>query len=137
MNKLKQWFYRWKLRRVVAALAIRTSIRPNDTDGVFAFAKMLEATEIMTRGLKKDDEVSLQCTRKELDQFIRYMTTLHDSRLSLLIRARIGLATLTARAEKVLGETPVEVLKTEAAKTLAGRKSSIVDAAGRKMDIAL
>jgi len=137
MNKLKQWFYRWKLKRVVAALAMRTSVREDDKDGVYAFAKMLEATEIMTRGIKKHEDVTMSCTRQELDQFIRYMTTLHDSRLSLLIRARIGLATLTASAEKVLGEAPKEVLKTEAAKTLKGRKSTIVDASGRKVELEL
>ena len=104
MKRMKQWFYRWKLKRVVAALALRTSVHSGDKDGVYAFAKMLEATEIMTRGMKKADEVVMTCERHELDQFIRYMTTLHDSRLSLLIRARIGLATLTANAEKVLGE---------------------------------
>lgn len=137
MNKLKQWFYRWKLKRVVAALAIRTSVRKNDKDGVYAFAKMLEATEIMTRGLKKADEVAMQCERQELDQFIRYMTTLHDSRLSLLIRARIGLATLAATATQVLGEEPKEVLKTEAAKTLKGRKSRIVTPGGSNMELKL
>jgi len=137
MNRIKQWFYRWKLKRVVAALAIRTSVRDKDKDGVYAFAKMLEATEIMTRGIKKNDEVVMTCEREELDQFIRYMTTLHDSRLSLLIRARIGLATLTASAEKVLGEKPKEVLKTEAARTLKGRKSTIVDASGRQVELKL
>lgn len=137
MKKLKQWFFRWKLKRVVAALAIRTSVKDSEKDGVYAYAKMLEATEIMTRGLKKGDDVTMSCTRDELDSFIRYMTTLHDSRLSLLIRARIGLATLTASAEKVLGETSENVLATEAAQTMKGRKANIVDAAGKQMEIKL
>ena len=137
MKSIKQWFFRWKLKRVVAALAMRTSVDAKDRDGVYAYAKMLEATEIMTRGLKKGDDVTMSCTREELDQFIRYMTTLHDSRLSLLIRARIGLATLTASSEKVLGETPENVMQTEAAQTMKGRKSTIVDPHGRKMEINL
>lgn len=137
MKSIKQWFFRWKLKRVVAALAMRTSVDAKDRDGVYAYAKMLEATEIMTRGLKKGDDVTMSCTREELDQFIRYMTTLHDSRLSLLIRARIGLATLTASSEKVLGETPENVMQTEAAQTMKGRKSTIVDPRGRKMEINL
>lgn len=137
MNRIKQWFYGWKLRRVVAALAMRTSISSKDRDGVFAFAKMLEATEIMTRGLKKDDEVAMTCTREELGQFIRYMTTLHDSRLSLLVRARIGVATLAMSAEKILGEPPKAVLGTELARSLKGKKSTIVDATGRKMELKL
>jgi hypothetical protein len=137
MKSIKQWFFRWKLKRVVAALAMRTSVDAKDRDGVYAYAKMLEATEIMTRGLKKGDDVTMSCTREELDQFIRYMTTLHDSRLSLLIRARIGLATLTASSEKVLGETPENVMQTEAAQTMKGRKSTIVDPRGKKMEINL
>ena len=137
MKRIKAWFYRWKLKRVVAAIAMRTSVQEGERDGVYAYAKMLEATEIMTRGLKKGDEVSMQCTRDELDSFIRYMTTLHDSRLSLLIRARIGLATLTASAADVLGEKPSDVLATEAAQTMKGRKANIVDARGKKMEINL
>ena len=135
MRRIKQWFYRWKLKRVVLALSLRASIKDKDKDSVYAYAKMLEATEIMTRGLKKADEVVMTCTREELDGFIRYMTTLHDSRLSLLVRARIGLATLTAHAEKILGDTPQEVLKSEHAVMLKGRKSTVVDASGKSMEI--
>lgn len=137
MKSMKQWFYRWKLKRVVAALAMRTSVKADERDGVHAFAKMLEATEIMTRGIKKGDNVTMSCTRDELDQFIRYMTTLHDSRLSLLIRARIGLATLYAKPKDMLGEEPEDALKTEVARSLKGKKSQLVDARGKQMEINL
>lgn len=135
MNRFKAWYRRWKLRRVIAALAHRTSVSRKEEDGVYAFAKMLEATEIMTRSIKASETVTLTPTRSELLAFIKYMTTLHDSRLSLIIRARIGLATLAVRDADVLGEEPVDTLKTEEARRMKGNELNIVDERGRKIKV--
>lgn len=135
MNRIKSAILRWKMRRVVMALAMRVSARKGEEDGVFRFAKMLEATHTMSKGLKRDDEMTFQCTRDELDQFIRYMTTLHDSRLALLVRARIGLATLAMKDKHVLAEEPKEVLEQEFAKTVKGKELNIVDPAGKKIKV--
>lgn len=112
---------RWRLRRIVAALSHATShgMRP----GVEGFAKALEATALMSQYGKKDAEVLIKCTRRELNEFITYMTSLHTAKQSLLIRARIGLAVLFMSDKQVLGEEPEELVKRE--KTLA--KSSKED----------
>ena len=135
MESIKQWYFRWKLRRVVAVLAHRTNAPKEHAAGVHAFAKMLEASEIMTRSVKKHEQVPMQCTRAELDSFIRYMTTLHDSRLSLLIRARVGLATLAMTDEEVLGESPKDVVKSEHGRRLAKSDSRFVDAEGKSLKV--
>lgn len=135
MKSLREKYLRWKLRRVIAALAHRTSVHKSEEDGVYAFAKMLEATEIMTRGMKKDEAVTMTPTREELVQFIRYMTTLHDSRLSLIIRARIGLATLAMKDEKILGESPKDTLATEEARRIKGSTLNVVDPTGKKIKV--
>lgn len=135
MKAFNRWYLRWKMRRVVLALAMRTSARKGEEDGVYKFAKMLEATHIMSKGLKRHDSLNFNCTRDELDQFIRYMTTLHDSKLSLLIRARIGLATLAMKDKEVLTEEPEQVLKHEYAKSVKGKELSVVDARGKKIKV--
>lgn len=70
---------------------------------------------MMTRGvsLKKDTPITINCTRYQLDVFISYMTRLHRSKLSLLQRATIGLATLAMADKTALGETPEEYVARE------------------------
>lgn len=126
MKSIKAWLLRWKMKRVIAALAYRTdtsSANKKRNSGILEFGKMLEATELMTRGTKGADEISMSCTRDELTSFIGYMTRLHDSRLSVFIRARIGLATLFMSTQEVLGEDPKEFYERErAAAQQAGGK---------------
>jgi len=107
------WLSRWRLRRIIAALKHATDygLKPE----VAGFAKSLEATSMMTRGIsmKKDTPVTIQCTKDELDVFISYMTRLHSSKLSLWQRARIGLATLALKDKYVLGEEPEDFVARE------------------------
>src|SRR5690606_14060561 len=64
----------------------------------------------MARGTKIDTEVSISCTRRELDSFIRYITVTHDEKLTRLEQARIGLATFLLKDEGALGDDPKKVL---------------------------
>lgn len=102
---------RWRMRRIVAALAHATNhgMRP----AVKGFAEALEATALMSQHGKKDAEVTIRCTRRELNEFVTYMTKLHVAKQSLLIRARIGLAVLCMSDKWVLGESPEEVIAKE------------------------
>lgn len=109
------WLSRWRMRRVVAALAHATN--HGNRPGVEGFAKALEATALMSSHGKKDADVTIRCTRRELNEFITYITKLHVAKQSLLIRARIGLAMLVLTTEQILGEDPEELIKRE--KTLA------------------
>lgn len=109
------WLSRWRLRRIVIALTHATNhgMRP----GVKGFAEALEATALMAQHAKKDAPVTINVTRRELNEFITYMTKLHVAKQSLLIRARIGLAVLFLSDKTVLGEDPEELVARE--KTVA------------------
>ncbi len=109
MNPFQKWKARWKLRRIIVALEKQTDFN----ERVLAFVKVMEATEIMSRGTKKDAEVLLKIERAELDAFIRYMCSLHDSKLSRILLARVGLACLVMRDEDALKAPPATVLKEE------------------------
>jgi len=110
MNPFQKWLNRWRLRRII--MALQGQVNQGNNNLVKGFAKNLEATEIMSRGSKKDSEVIITVTRCELDSFIRYMCSLHDAKLSRIMIARIGLATLITRDDKMLGQ-PAEVILTE------------------------
>jgi hypothetical protein len=111
MNRIQDWLTRWRLKRIILALQYATEFGLKQEVGNFANA--LEATAMMARGTKRDQQVTIICTRTELDVFISYMTRLHTSKLSLLHRARIGLATLAVTASHALGEDPDEFVKRE------------------------
>jgi hypothetical protein len=111
MNRIQDWLTRWRLKRIILALQYATEFGLKQEVGNFANA--LEATAMMARGTKRDQQVTIICTRTELDVFISYMTRLHTSKLSLLHRARIGLATLAVTASHMLGEDPDEFVKRE------------------------
>jgi hypothetical protein len=125
--KNSSWLSRWRLRRIIASLAHATNhgLRP----GVLAFAKSLEATALMASHGKKDAEVTIRVTRRELESFITYMTKLHVSKQSLLIRARIGLAVLVMSDKQLLGESPEELIareKPEAKSSKDDRKIQLI-----------
>jgi len=115
------WLTRWRMRRIILALAHATNqgMRP----GVKGFAEALEATALMSQHGKKDAPVAIHCTRRELNEFITYMTKLHVAKQSLLIRARIGLAVLVLGDTQILGEDPAELV----AREKKGMKSSKED----------
>lgn len=115
MKKFLHWRNKWRLRRIIVALAhaCEYGLRPQ----VVEFARSLEATENMSRGAKNSQLVTITCEREELTTFITYMTRLHSSKLSLLLRARIGLATLMVSDKYVLGEPVEEFIEREFGKT--------------------
>ncbi len=131
--KSSRWVDRWRLRRIIATLAI--PLNDGGKPGVHDFAKTMEATEIMTRGVKNDTIVSLQVSRDSLDQFIRYMCSLHDSKLHKLATARVALATIMEPDEAAIGGNKKEVLREEAARTHASGKLKVVDAGGEKFRV--
>ena len=116
------WLSRWRLRRIIKALSLATDYGLKKE--VREFAQALEATSMMTRStsMKKDTPVTIQCTRDQLDVFISYMMRLHKSKLSLLLRARIGLATLAVTDEHTLGEGPQEFIDREKPKAKTHRR---------------
>lgn len=126
-----RWLDRWRLRRIIALLAIPLS--KGAKPGVHDFAKTLEATEIMTRGVGKTKEVTLTTTRENLTQFISYLTSMHDGRLSKFATARVALATIMAKDENAIGGKREEVLREEFAKTRSGQKLRVVDHKGRNL----
>ena len=126
-----RWLDRWRLRRIIALLAI--PLNHGNKPGVHNFAKMMEATEIMTRGTSNSADITLVATREDLTQFIRYMTSLHDSKLSRFATARVGLATLMESDESAVGGKKEEVLREEFTKSQAGQKMHVVDHKGRNL----
>ena len=98
---MKSWYRRWMLKRIIMALQIATEEHGLKKE-VVAFAGMMEATNSMAAGLKMGQEVTMTCTKKELAVFLSYMIQLHNSKLSLLTRARIGLVTLLVDARKLM-----------------------------------
>ena len=132
MNPFQKWKNRWKLRRVIVALEEQQSANTYVHD----FAKSLEATEIMSRGAKKKDECSIVVERQALDSFIRYMTSLHDAKLSRIMLARIALACLITRDEDTLKEPPKSIVD-KAMKETGRKKTSLVSTAGKQLEMDL
>lgn len=110
-KKIQHWLARWRLKRIIAALARATDHGLREE--VVQFARSLEATEMISRGCKKDQPVMITAEREQLAAFITYMTRLHTSKLSLLLRARIGLATLMVSDKYILGESVDEFIERE------------------------
>lgn len=121
MNPFQKWVARWKLRRIIVALESQTKFSPHVT----SFVKTMEATEVMSRGSKKDTTVTLNVERAELDAFIRYMCSLHDSKLSRIILARVGLACLAMRDETALKAPPETVIRQEQERT-GGSRAAVI-----------
>ena len=110
-TKLQHWLNKWRLKRIILTLHRATDhgLRPQ----VVEFARSLEATEVITRGLKKKQTVTITCEREELAAFITYMSRLHTGKLSLILRAKIGLASLAMSDRYVIGEPVDEFIKRE------------------------
>lgn len=132
MNPYQKWLSKWRLRRIIVALTGQVS--QGASPHVMEFAKALEATELMTRGLKKDTAVSIQVERAQLSAFIRYMCSLHDAKLSRIMLARIGLATLFLRDESALQQPAKEVLEQEMDRTKKG-SGEVVDTVGKQLNL--
>lgn len=114
MKAFKSWLARWRLRRIVRALEYATGFGLKEE--VRDFAAAMEATLTMAGASKKNEELLIKCTKQELGCFITYMARLHASKESLLLRARIGLATLACKDSGVLGEDPLDFYKRELGK---------------------
>jgi len=98
---MKSWYRRWMLKRIIMALRVATEehgLKPE----VMAFAGAMEATHSMAAGAKNAQQVTITCTKKELGVFLSYVIQLHNSKLSLLTRARIGLVALLVDAGKLM-----------------------------------
>ena len=106
---MKNWYRRWMLKRIIMALSIATEHHGLKKE-VVAFAGTMEATHSMAAGEKNNAMVTLTCTKKELGVFLSYMIQLHNSKLSLLTRARIGFVSLLIDAKKLMpkGQNPME-----------------------------
>ena len=134
MNPFQKWLNRWRLRRIIVALS--DQVQQGSTPLVMEFAKTLEATELMSRGLKKNVSVSIEVERAQLESFIRYMCSLHDAKLSRIMLARIGLATLMVRDESILKQVPEDVIKSEAERSSRPR-SEVISSAGDQLNLKL
>jgi hypothetical protein len=110
------------LRRIILALQEATEHAGLKQETV-AFCRAMESTYDMTRGLKKDHDVVIQTSKQELGVFISYMIMLHNSKLSLLTRARIGLVTLMIDAGKLMppGKTPIGFAEEEFGKSKSSK----------------
>ena len=117
----QNWLARWRLRRIIVALHHATDHGLKRE--VQEFARSLEATSMMTRSLslKKDTPIVVSAELDQLNCFVAYMTRLHQSKLSLLYRARIGLATLAMADEHIIGETPKDFIRKEFPKSKSGK----------------
>ena len=118
---MKNWYRRWMLRRIIKALQMACEEHGLKQE-VISFAGAMEATNSMMAGHKDDSMVTITATKKELATFLSYMIQLHNSKLSLLTRARIGLVTLMMDAKKLMpnGQDPADFAKEQ----LAQAKSS-------------
>lgn len=134
MNPFQKWLNRWRLRRIIVALT--EQVQQGNNTLVMDFAKSLEATEIMSRGLKKNVTVHIEIERAQLDAFIRYMCSLHDAKLSRIMLARIGLATLMMRDEGTLQQKPEDVIDDEVARSNRPR-TEVVENAGHQLKLKL
>lgn len=126
MNPFQKWLNRWRLRRIIKALTEQCN--QGTVPLVLDFVKTLEATEIITRGGKKNMLVSMEIERAQLDAFIRYMCSLHDAKLSRIMLARIGLATLITRDERILGAPAREILDEEIKRSQQPRSEVVAHA---------
>ncbi len=113
MKALTRWLHRWRLRQIIRVLTL--SIQEGRHEQVLEFVKSLEATELMSRGASPSAEVSISVTRAQLDKFITYTCALHDSKLSRITIARIGLACLCITNAQMLGASPTKVIAQERA----------------------
>jgi hypothetical protein len=129
LNPFNKWHTRWKLRRIIVALEEQQEANHH----IHSFARALEATEIMTRGMKKDAQCVITIERAELDSFIRYMTSLHDSKLSRLMLARIGLACLVMYDETALKEPAKKVVSDEMIRSRTSDMGRIKSAVNKKL----
>ena len=134
MNPYQKWLNRWRLRRIIVAL--QSQVNQGNNELVKGFAKSLEATEIISRGMKKNAEVNIRVARHELDAFIRYMCSLHDAKLSRIMIARIGLATLVTRDDKTLGAPAKEVIEMEMERS-SKPKSDVITHASEQLRLKL
>ena len=134
MSPFSKWLNRWRLRRIIVALT--EQVQQGNQPFVMDFAKQLEATEIMSRGCKKNVEVSMVIERAQLESFIRYMCSLHDAKLSRIMLARVGLATLLTRDERILGAPAEEVLDEEV-KRAQKPKEIVIANAGEQLRLKL
>lgn len=132
MNPFTKWLNRWRLRRVIVALS--EQVQQGSKPLVLEFAKTLEATELMSRGLKKNVNVSMEIERAQLDAFIRYMCSLHDAKLSRIMLARIGLATLMTRDESILKQPPEEVIADEIERSSQPR-GEVIETVGKQLNL--
>lgn len=123
---IQNWLSRWRLRRIITALSYATDHGLKVE--VKEFAESLEATSMMTRGIsmKKDTPVTINATREQLDSFITYMVRLHSSKLSLGLRACIGLATLATSDKRALGESPEDFIKRELPKAKSSADDRLI-----------
>ncbi len=125
MKALTRWLHRWRLRQIIRVLTL--SIQEGRHEQVLEFVKSLEATELMSRGSSPSTEVSILVTRAQLDKFIGYTCALHDSKLSRITIARIGLACLCITSAQMLGASPTKVIAQErAARKAALEKQRIL-----------
>lgn len=110
-TKLQHWLNKWRLKRIILALhrATECGLRPQ----VVEFARSLQATEAMSRGVKKHELVTIVCKRDDLASFITYISRLHDAKLSLIVRARIGLVALICKNQYIVGEPIDEFITRE------------------------
>ncbi len=132
MNPFQKWLNRWRLRRVIVALS--GQVQQGGTPLVMDFVSTLEATELMTRGIKKHVNVSIEIERAQLDAFIRYMCSLHDAKLSRIMLARIGLATLMTRDESILKQPPEQVIKDEIERSNQPR-TEVIENVGKQLNL--
>lgn len=130
MTPFQKWLNRWRLRRII--MVLESQVDRGKEEHVRAFCKSLEATEMMSRGSKRESEVSIVVTRRELDAFIRYMCSLHDAKLSRIMIARIGLATLILRDDEALGQPPAQIIKEEMAQA-SKPQSDVITHAGKQL----
>ena len=106
---MKNWYRIWMLKRIIMALSIATEHHGLKKE-VVSFAGTMEATHSMAAGEKNNAMVTITCTKKQLGVFLSYMIQLHNSKLSLLTRARIGLVSLLVDAKKLMprGQDPMD-----------------------------
>lgn len=121
---ITNWINRWKMRQVVKSLEYATN--HGLRKGVLEFAKTLEATSMIAAGGKKDQLLTLQTSKSDLQEFITYMTRLHTMKLGLLLRARIGLAVLIQSNKQVLGEEPEELIAREKARSVSSKDDNVI-----------
>lgn len=123
-DKFNSWLSRWRVKRIIAALAfaIDYGMKPE----VMEFAKTLEAALLMARGKKKDELLTITVRHDQLKMFITYMVRLQTNKLSLWHRARIGLATLAISSKGTLGETPEDFVARELPKAKSAKDGKII-----------